>query len=46
MTEPQKRRRRSSEPTQGRPDPKAIEKDMKELLEVALEGARPGGGLQ
>ena len=36
MTEAQKRRRQYLEMRLGRPDPKAIEKDMKELLEVAL----------
>jgi hypothetical protein len=38
MTEYQKRRRRELEETLGRPDPKAIEKDMRETLEVALSG--------
>ncbi len=36
MTEAQKRRRHELEMKLGRPDPKAIEKDMRELLEVAL----------
>jgi transposase-like protein len=39
MTEAQKNRREFLELTQGKPDPKAIEKDMKELLEVTLKGA-------
>ena len=38
MTEVQKRRRQHLERTLGRPDPKAIEKDMIELIEVALNG--------
>jgi hypothetical protein len=38
MTEAQKRRRELLEKLLGRPDPKAIEKDMKELLEVTLNG--------
>jgi hypothetical protein len=38
MTKAQKTRRFELEKTLGRPDPKAIEKDMKELLEVVLEG--------
>jgi hypothetical protein len=38
MTKAQKKRRRELEKMLGRPDPKAIEKDMKELLEVVLEG--------
>jgi len=38
MTEAQKRRRQKSEMELGRPDPKAIEKDMLELLEVVLKG--------
>ena len=38
MTEAQKRRRQTLEMTFGRPDPKAIEKDMTELLEVVLQG--------
>ena len=36
MTGHQKRRRRKLELELGRPDPKAIERDMKELLEVSL----------
>jgi transposase-like protein len=36
MTEAQKRRRQELEMKLGRPDPKAIEKDMRELLEVVL----------
>ena len=36
MTEVQKKRRRELEMKLGRPDPKAIEKDMRELLEVVL----------
>jgi len=38
MTDLQKRRRKHLEMTHGRPDPKAIEKDMTELIEVALNG--------
>jgi len=38
MTEYQKLRRNQLEDTLGRPDPKAIEKDMRETLEVALSG--------
>jgi hypothetical protein len=38
MTEHQKLRRKEIESALGRPDPKAIEKDMKEALEVSLEG--------
>jgi hypothetical protein len=38
MTRAQKKRRSELEKMLGRPDPKAIEKDMKELLEVVLEG--------
>ncbi len=38
MTEPQKKRREFLEKLLGRPDPKAIEKDMKELIEVTLKG--------
>ena len=38
MTAYQKRRRRELELKFGRPDPKAVEKDMRQLLEVALEG--------
>jgi len=34
----QKKRRAELESTLGRPDPKAIEKDMKELLQVVLKG--------
>ncbi len=37
MTAHQKRRRVELEKKHGRPDPKAIEKDMKELIEVALK---------
>jgi transposase-like protein len=36
MTEHQKRRRRELEQKFGRPDPKAIEKDMRQTLEVVL----------
>jgi len=36
MTEAQKRRRQALERELGRPDPKAIEKDMRELIEVVL----------
>jgi hypothetical protein len=36
MTEIQKQRRRELEERLGRPDPKAIEKDMRELLEVVI----------
>lgn len=38
MTEAQKRRRQELEMKLGRPDPKAIEKDMREVLEVVLKG--------
>jgi hypothetical protein len=38
MTEAQKKRRRFLEESLGKPDPKAIEKDMRELLEVSLKG--------
>ena len=38
MTANQKRRRKQLEVAFGRPDPKAIEKDMRETLEVALSG--------
>jgi len=38
MTEHQKQRRRELERKHGRPDPKAIEKDMAELLNVVLKG--------
>ncbi len=38
MTEAQKKRRTELETLLGRPDPKAIEKDMAELLTVALKG--------
>ena len=38
MTLHQKRRRKVLEAELGRPDPKAIEKDMRETLEVALSG--------
>ena len=37
MTEQQKKRRAELEQMHGRPDPKAIEKDMAELLEVTLQ---------
>jgi len=37
MTEAQKRRRQELEMTVGRPDPKAIEKDMRELMTVVLQ---------
>ena len=40
MTDHQKRRRAELEATLGRPDPKAIEKDMAELLRVSLRGRR------
>jgi len=40
MTAHQKCRRQEIETTLGRPDPKAIEKDMKQLLEVALGDGR------
>ena len=40
MTDYQKKRRQELETLHGRPDPKAIEKDMKELLEITLRGAR------
>ena len=40
MTEAQKKRRAELESTLGRPDPKAIEKDMREVLGVVLEGQR------
>jgi hypothetical protein len=39
MTDAQKKRRLELEKILGRPDPKAIEKDMKELLEVVLDDA-------
>jgi hypothetical protein len=39
MTEAQKRRRQQLERTLGRPDPKAIENDMRELLDVVLDEA-------
>jgi hypothetical protein len=39
MTMAQKRRRRELEAVLGRPDPKAIEKDMQELLEFVLDDA-------
>jgi hypothetical protein len=39
MTEAQKKRRQFLEESLGKPDPKAIEKDMRELLEVSLKGA-------
>ncbi len=38
MTEHQKRRRAALERTHGRPDPKAVEKDMRELLRTVLRG--------
>ncbi len=38
MTAHQKRRRQELELKFGRPDPKAVEKDMHQLLEVALDG--------
>ena len=38
MTEHQKRRRKELELKFGRPDPKAIEKDMRQTLEVVLKG--------
>ncbi len=38
MTAYQKRRRRELELKFGRPDPKAVEKDMRQLLEVTLQG--------
>ena len=38
MTDVQKRRRQELELKLGRPDPKAIEKDMREVLEVVLDG--------
>lgn len=38
MTDLQKKRRQHLEMTLGRPDPKSIEKDIRELLEVALDG--------
>ena len=38
MTEQQKKRRAALEQAYGRPDPKAIEKDMAELLQVTLQG--------
>ena len=38
MTEVQKKRRQELENLLGRPDPKAIEKDMAELLDVSLRG--------
>jgi hypothetical protein len=37
MTEHQKRRRKELEMMLGRPDPKAVEKDMRQTLEVALQ---------
>jgi len=40
MTEAQKHRRHKLEMTLGRPDPKAIEKDMREVLEVVLKGIK------
>jgi len=41
MTDAQKRRRQDLERELGRPDPKAIEKDMRELLEVVLDEHNP-----
>lgn len=41
MTEHQKRRRQELELELGRPDPKAVENDMRQLLEVALPGHSP-----
>jgi hypothetical protein len=38
MTEAQKNRRQVLETCLGKPDPKAIEKDMRELLEISLKG--------
>jgi hypothetical protein len=38
MTVYQKRRRQELEQKYGRPDPKAVEKDMRELLEITLQG--------
>jgi transposase-like protein len=38
MTATQKRRRQELEVRLGRPDPKAIEKDMRELLQVVFQG--------
>jgi hypothetical protein len=40
MTDLQKRRRQHLEMTLGRPDPKSIEKDMYELLDVVLKGEK------
>lgn len=40
MTKVQKTRREVLETTHGRPDPKAVEKDMRELLEVVLKGRK------
>ncbi len=39
MTPHQKRRRTLLEAVHGRPDPKSVENDVRELLETALEGA-------
>ncbi len=39
MTEYQKKRRAELEACLGKPDPKAVEKGMRELLEVSLKGA-------
>jgi len=39
MTDHQKKRRKQMEMVLGRPDPKAIEKDMREVIEVTLRGA-------
>jgi hypothetical protein len=39
MKEAQKKRREFLENLHGRPDPKAIQKDMKELIEVTLRGS-------
>ena len=40
MTKAQKKRRQELEMSLGRPDPKAIEKDMRELLLIALNGRK------
>ena len=40
MTPTQKKRRDELEARLGRPDPKAIEKDMKELLQIALKNQK------
>ena len=39
MTEVQRERRRQLEALHGRPDPKAVQKDVTELLQTVLEGA-------